>query len=115
MIKSGSGQFIRKARYREFFGLIHQILPLAGAAVQITDDIQVDGQSDFLEHAVAATYNSGQVKLRFERVPGMMDSDAPFWIGALGTGIWPHYHPIPLEIMRGTIYRMYADDRQLVG
>lgn len=114
MLRSGPGHYPRRARYREFFGLVHQILPLAASGRQITDDAQIDGRSDFLVHARAATFQDGQAKVRFERVPGKYDASTPYYISSLGSGQYPIYYAQPLVIVRGTTYRLWADDRQTV-
>lgn len=115
MNKSGPGTYVRKARSREFFGVIHQLLPLAASAVQINDDVPLDGQADFLSFGRAATFTDGQAKVRFERVPGRYDASAPYFISSLGSGRFPLYYPQPLLIPRGTTYRMWADDREVVA
>lgn len=112
---SGPGTYVRKARYREFFGLVHQLLPLSSGLTQINDDINVDGQSDFLSWGRAATFGSGEAKVRFERVPGKYDASSPYFIAGLGSGRFPLYYPQPLLIARGSTYRMWADDRQIVA
>ena len=113
--RSGDGHYTRRPRTREFFGLVHQILPLGSGAVQSTDAIQVDGQSDFISWGRAATYQDGQIKIRFERVPGRYDASRPYFISGLGSGRFPNYYAQPLTIVRGTTYTLWADDRRLVA
>lgn len=108
------GPYKRQARRREFFGLVHQWTPLAASAVQTPDDIAIDGQSDVLVHARAAIYTDGQARVRFERVPGRMESTVEFDVSALGSGLFPKYLPTPQLISRGSIYRALASDRQTV-
>jgi hypothetical protein len=114
VIHSAPGPYERRPRRREFFGLVHEFNPLAASAVQIPDDIAIDGQADILIHARAAVYTDGQAKVRFERVPGELDGSAAYFVSALGSGAFPGWLAQPMLLRRGAVFRATADDRQLV-
>lgn len=109
-------------RRKHFFGLVHQ---LAGATamtagqVGASDQYQIMGDADFLQHATAAIWTpvatGGRVKAQFEVVPGELLFQQPHWLSALGTGQFPQVLAAPKRIPRGALYKMTCDDRQVVA
>jgi hypothetical protein len=108
------GRYNIPPRQTEFYGIVHQLLPLASGARGSQDNVQIDGQSDFIIDKQSAVYDSGQAKIRIEVSPGMFTEDVPFFISAIGKGLWPNVMSGPLLIPRGSQFNLRADDRQTV-
>ena len=101
-------------RRREFYGLVHQFVPLAASVRGAQDNVQVDGQADFLLHATNAVYEDGQAKVQFVIQPDRNLFQTPVFIGALGRGNFPRWMQVPALIPRAQTFTCIADDRQAI-
>jgi hypothetical protein len=101
-------------RRREFYGLVHQFVPLAASVRGAQDNVQVDGQADFLVHATNAVYEDGQAKVQFVIQPDRNLFQVPVFIGALGRANFPRWMQVPALIPRAQTFSCIADDRQAV-
>jgi hypothetical protein len=120
MKRLANGLWAVPPRRREFFGIVHQLLPLGAGALGAADNVQVDGQADFLDFATATSYVNvaggieGEIKVQLVIQPDKYLFQAPVFIGALGTGFFPRYFASPRLIPRAQTYTLLGWDRQLV-
>lgn len=109
-----NGLLAVEPRRKEFYGLIHQFLPLAAGTLGNTDNVQVDGQADFLIYSMAAAYDDGQAQVQFVVQPDRNLFSFPVWVPALGTGSFPKRYSAPFVIPRAQTFTCVADARQVV-
>lgn len=112
---NGNIYLIHPKRY-EFFGLVHQIIPLASGAIRGADNVAIDGQADLLIYKQSAIYGDGQIKVDFQLSQGTKLTELPMFISALGGQGGPaRILASPFLVPRGSTFTMFADDRQTVA
>lgn len=96
----------------EFFGILHQFVPLASGAVASVDSVQIDGQADFLIYTQAAMFSvTGEAKLNFQIQSDKLLMDVPAFGTALGAGWNPLILASPFRIPRSSAFNAIAWDR----
>lgn len=112
-----TGQFalITRPRFRRFFGVVHQFLPLASGARNLQDTQTIDGQADYWIYKRAATANSFEAKVQFIVGTGRLFMDVPHFMGLDGIGQFPFLLPPQGQIVpKANTFSMIASDRQIV-
>lgn len=115
MRRLANGLWAIEPRRREFFGLVHQFLPLAASTIGGRDNIQIDGQADYWAWGTNAVYTDGQGKIQFIVQPDHNLFETPVFLGALGRGNFPRWYQVPILIPRAQTFSAIADDRQAVA
>lgn len=107
---------VTRPRFRRFFGVVHQFLPLAASARSVEDTQTIDGQADFRIYRRTFTAPDGQAKVVFRTGTGRVMMDTPVFLsGALGSGQFPLTLPQHGQIVpRANTFTMTAWDRQTV-
>lgn len=97
-----------------FFGLVHQLLPMSSGARDSQDAVGIDGGSDFLVERQAVLADSLEVTFKFLVASGLVEDGEQF-ASMFGNGQFPRVLPSPLVVPRGSVFTMQVNDRQTVA